>query len=46
MSFPGDSKHRRIIVDCWRTTDKASSSNRAWSSTGGGGDDDAMLTEL
>lgn len=38
MSFPGDSKHRRIKMVCWRTTDKASSSNRAWSSATGGGE--------
>lgn len=38
MSFPGVSRQRRIMTVCWRTTAKASSSNRAWSSTGGGGD--------
>ena len=41
MSFPGDSRHRRIKTPCWRTTVNASSSNRAWSSTGGGGDEAA-----
>ena len=43
MSFPGASKHRRIKTVCWRTTDKQSSSSRAWSSTGGGGED-AIVT--
>jgi len=38
MSLPGVSKQRRIMTVCWRTTAKASSSNRAWSSMGGGGD--------
>ena len=42
MSFPGVSKHRRISIVCWRTTDKASSSNLAWSSTAGGGEVDIL----
>jgi hypothetical protein len=36
MSLPGVSRQRRMSVDCWRTTPRASSSRRAWSSTGGG----------
>jgi hypothetical protein len=37
MSFPGVSRHLRIIADCCRTTPNASSRRRFWSSGTGGG---------
>src|SRR5271156_746218 len=37
ISFPGVSRHLRIIMDCCRTTPNASSNNLPWSSIAAGG---------